>query len=215
MNKEIVAQRAYWNNEADAFQKIYTHRKSRLSNTLDKVFRKDMYERFAFTIANCEPIKDRTFLDVGCGNGLYSIELAKRGAAEVMGIDIAEVMVDLSRNAAKSAGSDTKCSFLQTDLLNFEPDRKFDVSFGIGLFDYISDPAPVLRKMREVTKDRVIVAFPRFWTWRAPIRKVRLSLRGCAVYFYTKARVISLMKAAGFETVKVSRVGKLHCVVAE
>ena len=71
MSNEIQAQRAFWNSEADAFQRIYTHRKSKFSNTLDKIFRKDMYERFQFTIANCEPIKGRTFLDVGCGNALY------------------------------------------------------------------------------------------------------------------------------------------------
>ena len=80
MNNEIQAQRAFWNSEADAFQKIYTHRKSKFSNTLDQIFRKDMYERFQFTIANCEPIKGRTFLDVGCGNALYSLELARKGA---------------------------------------------------------------------------------------------------------------------------------------
>ncbi len=88
MKDEILAQRSYWNNEADAFQRIYTHRKSKLSNVLDSIFRRDMYDRYAFTIKNCEPIQNRTFLDVGCGNGLYSIELAKRGAAKVVGIDI-------------------------------------------------------------------------------------------------------------------------------
>ena len=57
--------------------------KSKLSNVLDSVFRKDMYERYVFTIKHCEPIKDRTFLDVGCGNGLYSLELARRARAKL------------------------------------------------------------------------------------------------------------------------------------
>ena len=87
MNNEIQAQRAFWNSEADAFQRIYTHRKSRFANTLDQIFRKDMYERYEFTIANCEPIRGRNFLDVGCGNGLYSLELARKGAGKVTGID--------------------------------------------------------------------------------------------------------------------------------
>ena len=86
MNNEIQAQRAFWNSEADAFQRIYTHRKSRFANTLDRVFRKDMYERYEFTIAHCEPIKGRNFLDVGCGNGLYSLELARKGAGKVTGM---------------------------------------------------------------------------------------------------------------------------------
>ena len=214
MNEEIVAQREYWNNEADAFQRIYTHRKSKLSNMLDNVFRKDMYDRYVFTIKHCEPIQDRTFLDVGCGNGLYSLELARKGAAKVVGIDIAEVMIGLCKDAAQKENLDDRCFFEQSDLLAYEGKTKFDVSFGIGLFDYISDPLPVLTKMRELSTDKAILAFPRYWTWRAPIRKMRLNARGCDVYFYTKSRIKELMEQAGFKRHEVHKVGKLHCVIA-
>jgi 2-polyprenyl-3-methyl-5-hydroxy-6-metoxy-1,4-benzoquinol methylase len=214
MNEEIVAQREYWNNEADAFSRIYSHRKSKLSNMLDSVFRKDMYDRYVFTIKNCEPIQGRTFLYVGCGNGLYSLELARKGAKKVVGIDIAEVMIGLCKDAAEKEHLDDRCLFEQTDLLEYEGKSKFDVSFGIGLFDYISDPLPVLKKMRELSTDKAIMAFPRFWTWRAPIRKVRLNSRGCDVYFYTKERIKELMDQAGFKRHEVHKVGKLHCVIA-
>jgi len=214
VNEEIVAQREYWNNEADAFQRIYTHRKSKLSNMLDSVFRKDMYDRYVFTIKHCEPIQDRTFLDVGCGNGLYSLELARKGAAKVVGIDIAEVMIGLCKDAAQKENLDDRCFFEQSDLLAYEGKTKFDVSFGIGLFDYISEPLPVLTKMRELSTDKAILAFPRYWTWRAPIRKMRLNARGCDVYFYTKSRIKELMEQAGFKRHEVHKVGKLHCVIA-
>ena len=213
MNEEIVAQRNYWNNEADAFSRIYSHRKSKLSNMLDSVFRKDMYERYVFTIKHCEPIKDRTFLDVGCGNGLYSLELARKGARRVLGIDIAEVMVGLCKEASRKENLDGVCEFQQTDLLEYKGSEKFDVSFGIGLFDYISDPLPVLKKMREMSTDKVILAFPRLWTWRAPVRKARLNARGCDVYFYTRAQIKELMDQAGYKRHEVYRVGKLHCVI--
>jgi 2-polyprenyl-3-methyl-5-hydroxy-6-metoxy-1,4-benzoquinol methylase len=213
-NEEIVAQREYWNNEADAFSRIYSHRKSKLSNMLDSVFRKDMYDRYVFTIKNCEPVQGRTFLDVGCGNGLYSLELARKGAKKVVGIDIAEVMIGLCKDAAAKENLDDRCFFEQTDLLAYEGKSKFDVSFGIGLFDYISDPLPVLTKMRELSTDKAIMAFPRFWTWRAPIRKARLNARGCDVYFYTKSRIKELMDQAGFKRHEVHKVGKLHCVIA-
>jgi 2-polyprenyl-3-methyl-5-hydroxy-6-metoxy-1,4-benzoquinol methylase len=181
---------------------------------LDNVFRKDMYERYVFTIKHCEPIKDRTFLDVGCGNGLYSLELARKGARKVLGIDIAEVMIGLCKEASEKENLDQICQFEQTDLLAYDGKEKFDVSFGIGLFDYISDPLPVLTKMRELSKDKAIMAFPRFWTWRAPVRKVRLNARGCDVYFYTRAKIKELLDQAGFKRHEVYRVGKLHCVIA-
>lgn len=214
MSNEIQAQRAFWNSEADAFQSIYTHRKSKFFNTLDQIFRKDMYERYQFTIANCEPIKGRTFLDVGCGNALYSLELARKGAAKVVGIDIAEVMIGLCKKSADAENLSDRCTFIQTDLLEYKPDQKFDVSFGIGLFDYIKNPLPVLTKMREVSTDKAIMAFPRLYTWRAPVRKVRLTIKGCDVYFYSAARINKLMKDAGFSRHTLTKVGKLYCVVA-
>ena len=214
MNEEIAAQTQYWNNEADAFQRIYTHRKSKFSNMLDSVYRKDMYERYVFTIKHCEPIEGRTFLDVGCGNGLYSLELARKGARQVVGLDIAEVMIGLCKDASTREHLDDRCVFEHTDLLAYEGSTKFDVSFGIGLFDYISDPLPVLTKMRELTTDKAIMAFPRYWTWRAPIRKARLTARGCDVFFYTRSRIKELLDQAGFKRHEVYKVGKLHCVIA-
>jgi len=214
LSNEIQAQRAFWNSEADAFQSIYTHRKSKFFNTLDQIFRKDMYERYQFTIANCEPIKGRTFLDVGCGNALYSLELARKGAAKVVGIDIAEVMIGLCKKQSDEQNLSNICTFIQTDLLEYNPDSKFDVSFGIGLFDYISNPLPVLKKMREVSTDKAIMAFPRLYTWRAPVRKVRLTIKGCDVYFYSAGRINKLMKEAGFSRHEITKVGKLFCVVA-
>ena len=215
MNNEIQAQRAFWNSEADAFQSIYTHRKSKFFNTLDQIFRKDMYERYQFTIANCEPIEGRTFLDVGCGNGLYSLELARRGARKVVGLDIAEVMIGLCKQASVDQNLDDRCTFIQTDLLEWQNSgMKFDVSFGIGLFDYIRDPLPVLRQMRELSTDKAIMEFPRLWTWRAPVRKVRLTMKGCDVFFYSAARINKLMKDAGFSRHTLTKVGKLYCVVA-
>ena len=215
MKNEIEVQRSFWNGEADAFERIYSHEKSKLSTALDQLFRKDMYERFVFTIENCKPIEGRRFLDVGCGNGLYSIELGKKGADQVVGLDISPVMIGRCRQSAEKQGLEDRVSFIQTDLLEYEPHPSFDVSYGIGLFDYISEPLPVLRKMREVTKDKVILAFPRLWTWRAPVRKVRLTMKGCPVFFYNKRKIDRLMQDAEFARWDVTRVGKLHCVVAQ
>jgi ubiquinone/menaquinone biosynthesis C-methylase UbiE len=214
MKNEIEVQRNFWNSEADAFERIYSHEKSKLSTTLDKIFRKDMYERFVFTIKNCEPVEGRTFLDVGCGNGMYSIELGKKGASRVVGIDISPVMLGRCEESARKEGLEDRVQFLQTDLLEYKPDSSFDVSYGIGLFDYISDSLPVLKRMRKVTTDKAIMAFPRLMTWRAPVRKVRLTMKGCPVYFYSKSKINQLMKDAGFARWEITRVGKLHCVVA-
>lgn len=211
---ELLTQRNYWNREVNDFHSIYSHQKSKFAIYLDRVFRKDMYERFLFTMEKSEPIANRTFLDVGCGSGVYSLEFARRGAAHVTGLDIAENMLAICRQSASREGVAERCTFAHTDLLEYSATAFFDVSIGIGLFDYISEPLPVLKKMRELTLDRAILAFPRLWTWRAPVRKARLAIKNCPVFFYTKPAIEGLVREAGFAGCDITKVGKLHCVVA-
>lgn len=214
MNQDLLRQKDYWDREVDDLDSIYARSKSRFSNWIDATFRWDMYARFDYTMENAEPIQGRSFLDVGCGTGRYALEFARRGARRVVGIDIAENMLAVCEKRAREAHLDDRCAFLRTDLTQYTPDEPFDVCIGIGLFDYIREPLPVLSKMREVVTDRAIMSLPRFWTWRAPVRRARLALRGCDVYFYTTGRIDALLKQAGFKRYTLKQVGQLYCVTA-
>jgi ubiquinone/menaquinone biosynthesis C-methylase UbiE len=163
---------------------------------------------------NSIPIQGRTFLDVGCGAGHYSLEFANKGAQKVVGIDISEKMLDICHRRASELQLNDRCQFLQTDLLEYQPDTKFDVCIGIGLFDYIREPLPVLTKMGEVVQDRIIISLPKFWTWRALVRKVRLTLKGCDVFFYTKEQIDRLLKQAAFKRYTIEEIGQLYCITA-
>jgi 2-polyprenyl-3-methyl-5-hydroxy-6-metoxy-1,4-benzoquinol methylase len=213
MTEQLLHQEAYWNSEVAAFDAIYSHRKSRLENWLDQTFRWDMYARFDYTMANAEPIAGRTFLDVGCGTGRYALEFARRGARQVVGIDVSEEMIHECERRAREANVSDRCTFIKSDLL-VHPTAQFDVCIGIGLFDYIREPLPVLAKMRSVVTDRAVISVPRRWTWRAPVRKMRLGLRGCDVYFYSISRTTELLKQAGFRRYELAAVGQLYCVTA-
>jgi 2-polyprenyl-3-methyl-5-hydroxy-6-metoxy-1,4-benzoquinol methylase len=210
----IQVQTRFWDHESKAFDAIYSHKKTNLSNWMDRVFRSDMYGRFQFAMDHMQPIANRTVLDLGCGSGRYAIPCATAGASRVLGIDIAPRMLDMARQLAAENGVADRCSFVQTDVLNLDEHSKFDYLLAIGLFDYIQDPVPVLRKMRELTAERAIISFPRLWTWRAIPRKVRLTLRGCPVYFYTRKAIHQHLAEAGFTASKIERVGKLDCVLA-
>ncbi len=214
MSQELVTQKHYWDGQAHDFDAIYSHTKGTLGNLLDSLFRWDMYQRFHYTLRQAEPIARRTFLDVGCGTGRYSLELAKRQAKRIVGLDISDVMIAICRRRASEEGFEDRTSFIQTDLLEYRPEAKFDVCLAIGLFDYIEKPLPVLAKMRECCRDKAILSFPRLWTWRAPTRKIRLGLRKCDVYFYTIAEIDALLKAAGFPEYTCEKIGQLYCVTA-
>lgn len=214
MNQELVKQKNYWDKEVQTFDSIYTHGKSGFSNWLDKKFRWDMYARFKYTIENSKPIEGKTILDVGCGTGIYSIEFAKQGASLVTGIDIAENMIDVCKDRAEKEKMTDRCNFKVGDLLEFKTSQKFNVVIGIGLYDYISEPLEVLKKMCEVSNDRVIASFPRASTWRAFVRKIRLKLKGCPVYFYSEKQLDKLIKDSGFAKYDVEILGQLFCVTA-
>jgi SAM-dependent methyltransferase len=206
--------REYFGSAAASFDSIYSGRKGRFSAWLDLVFRRDMIERFVEAMRECGDVKGVEILDVGCGSGRYAIELAKRGAT-VTGVDAAGEMLAIARQLARDSGVSRNCGFLTGDFLPLRLDRIFGVTLAIGFFDYTADPVSYLRKMRQWTRGRLIVTFPRFWTWRAPVRKVRLALGGCPVYFYTRSRVDGLMRKSGWARWDVKKIGKLHFVVAE
>ena len=82
----------------------------------------------------------------------------------------------------------------------------------VGFFDYVEDPLPFLAKSRELTRAKFIATFPRLFTWRAPTRKLRLALRKCPVFFYTRRRVLDLMTRAGFSVSRLEPCGTLYWV---
>ena len=212
MNKDLKRQNDYWDKEVAAFDAIYSHDKGFLGNLADRSLRWDMYKRFEYTMANSEPIEGRTFLDVGCGTGRYSLEYARRKARLVVGLDISTEMVKTCALRARSLGFADCTRFIHGHLLAFEPNEPFDVTIGIGLFDYIKDPLPVVRRMAQISSDRIIISFPTVWTWKAPVRKVRLGMGDCDVFCYTKAQVALLMTEAGFNRFDIEKIGQLYCV---
>ncbi|MFA6468665.1 MAG: class I SAM-dependent methyltransferase [Bacteroidota bacterium] len=214
MSTLLDRQRFYWNRTVSDFDSIYSQEKSFVGKLLDKIFRNDMYGRFDYTFRKSAPVVGKTFLDIGCGTGRYAIEFARQGASKVVGLDIAEKMIEVCKDRSQKEGLSKNMFFYHTDLLTFQEKEKYDICIGIGLFDYIQNPTPVVQKMFEYTNGCSIMSFPRFYTWRAPIRKIRLYLKKCDVYFFTKTEIEKILKNAGFKKYEIVKVGQLFCVTA-
>ncbi len=99
-------------------------------------------------------------------------------------------------------------------LENWTSDERFDLVIAIGFWDYIADPRSRLKKIHGMTKGTFLSAWPRAETWRAPVRKVRLSILGCPVYFFRHDQVHSLLTEAGFTIKSEEVIGQLYCVEA-
>ena len=185
--------------------------KGRLSRWLDARLRSDMYERFRLTVEAATEIENASVLDVGCGSGRFMAPIAEKGAS-VMGLDPAPNMIELAREHCAERGVAERCEYVVSDVRSWETDRRFDVVLGIGLFDYLTEPLAELTRMVGLADRRVVLSFPRRWTWRAPVRKIRLGLQGCPVFFYGRQRVRDLVREAGGEIEEFKVVGKLYFV---
>ena len=153
-------------------------------------------------------------LEVGCGSGRYVTEFASRGA-EVIGIALAPAMIDLARSSASKAGIEDNCRFEVADFRHWQEPHNFEICVGIGLFDYISEPMSLLKRMRSVTSEMGVFSFPVRWTFRSLPRWLRLNSRRCPVYFYGKTQVAELMMAAGWSDITVTRLSRDYLVRAK
>ncbi|MDA0335067.1 MAG: methyltransferase domain-containing protein [bacterium] len=203
----------HFDAEAARFDAIYRTDKGLMQRCIDALFRGVIKQRFELILDWCAEVTDRRILDAGCGSGRYCVELAHRGA-QVTGIDLAEAMVAMSRQAASQAGVDDSCDFAVADVFTWCAPHDFDITLGIGFFDYIADPARMLARLREVTAGRGMFSFPIRWRVRTPTRWLRLRLRGCPVYFYDRSQVEQLLADAGWEDVQITQLSRDYLVNA-
>jgi len=196
------------------FDALFGRKTSTYMRLLNNCLRWLIYQAYELTIAECADIGGRRVLDIGCGSGRYCHELARRGAAECCGIDFAPAMLDLARTIAQQLGVAARCRFVPASYLEYQAERPFDVAIAIGYFDYIPDPLVHLKKVRADAHGRLITVFPRAGTIRAAVRRIRLGLSGCPVFFYTPEQIDDLLSRAGWRRVKLERVGQLWFVVA-
>lgn len=91
-------------------------------------------------------LKGATVLDIGCNGGFYSIEMKKRGASRVLGIDVDDRYLNQARFAASTLGVDVeleKCSVYDVDRLP----GQFDYIVFMGVFYHLRYPLFALDKV--------------------------------------------------------------------
>ncbi len=110
-----------------------------------------------------EFVRDRTVIDFGCGDGLESIELARSGAAKVIGIDIRQGALAAAAANARAADVAERCEFATTTA------AKADVIISLDSFEHFADPAAVLAIMHDLLKPGGIVLTSFGPTWYHPL----------------------------------------------
>ena len=99
--------------------------------------------------ARLPDVRGKSILDIGCNAGFYSIEMKRRGAAAVLGIDSDGRYLAQARLAAELTGFED-IEFRQMDVFDVGSlGQKFDVVIFMGVFYHLRHPLLALDLIRE------------------------------------------------------------------
>jgi ubiquinone/menaquinone biosynthesis C-methylase UbiE len=143
---------SYWRDvyQADTLSAfIYRERRSAVLEMVDKL----------------ELPKRSRILEAGCGAGLTTVELAKRGY-RVNAVDTVEDMLGLTRQATREAGIDDLVETSLADIyqLGF-PSQHFELIVAVGVLPWLDEPGKAMLELYRVTKPGgyVIVTAANSW----------------------------------------------------
>ncbi|MGE0462412.1 MAG: class I SAM-dependent methyltransferase [Vicinamibacterales bacterium] len=173
---------------AERFDAIYSGAGGASARLWDRITRRNIRQRLDFATRAAGSVSGKRVLDVGCGSGRYCVEFARRGAAEVVGLDVSARMLEIARFHADAAGVQARCTFVRADVM--EPGAwatsGFDIVVAMGFFDYIDDQVRVLGHLARLSRGQVIASFPRRWALRTPARALWWRRRGWKLTFSTR-----------------------------
>lgn len=135
----------------------------------------------------------KTVLDVGCAEGLISIELAKRGAVAVHGVEIVKGHVEVGSRLRKSL----PVTLEHADANTWAPKREYDIVIMLALLHKLKDPSAACARFVARARELVVLRLPPL---HAPTIIDERSGR-------VPHDIGKVMKSCGFELVREARDG--------
>ncbi len=148
-----MTEKTTWETFFDAHAPVYD----------ENVFTKNTLKEVDFLLDELGLSTGGSVLDVGCGTGRHSIELARRGYS-VTGLDLSAEMLAKAAAAAKTAAVDVE--WIRSDATSFSLPNKYDAaiclcegSFGLlsQMDDPIAQPLSILCNISRSVKPRARV----------------------------------------------------------
>lgn len=111
-------------------------------------------------------LRDKAVLDYGCGDGVTCIELAQRGARQVLGVDIGSVDWGqrMIRERYPELADRVELRQVAPDGTGL-PDERFDVVISKDTFEHVGDPHAYVAGMRAhlAPGGRLVIGFGPLW----------------------------------------------------
>ena len=118
---------AYEGKAESILEKIVTH------------FRDPIRKRLNVTVNVLKNlVKDKVVLDLGCGTGIFCIEMTKYGSKRLIGIDISSAAIRKAKEKIQLKGLVDKIEFLCIDVRRDNELPKADIAVGLGFIDFLN-----------------------------------------------------------------------------
>lgn len=114
-------------------------------------------------LGNPLDVAGKTVIDFGCGEGHECVELAKRGARKVIGVDIRQELLDRARQLASDHGVTRTCEFA------VRPEEKADMVISLDAFEHFGHPGEILSLMRDLLEPEGTIRVSFGPTWYHPL----------------------------------------------
>jgi len=146
-------------------------------------------------IGDCSELKS---LEPGCGSGIFSMELARRGANTTL-LDISDEAIEVAKSLHEKNG--ISCNAVEGTILDMPfRDDYFDVCYNMGVLEHFrdGDKQKAIGEMFRVTKPdgKIIVTTSNRWAMLYRIGKLIQEHRGTWAFGYED--ILNKKKLLGF-----------------
>lgn len=107
--------------------------------------------RLTFIEEQSGALAGRKVLDVGCGGGILSEAMARRGA-DVTGIDLSEAPLSVAKMHLEESGLDVDYQHISVEALAAMAPASFDVVTCMEMLEHVPDPASVVAACARLVK---------------------------------------------------------------
>jgi ubiquinone/menaquinone biosynthesis C-methylase UbiE len=142
-------------------------------------------------------------VDIGCGTGIYTVELAQR-SARVIGLDPSMEMITIAQEKLRQAGLTGHFICGSAEALPFGS-GKFDLALAVTSLCFVHSPDRAIEEMRRVLRPGgrlVLGELNRFSTWTL-LRRLKGLFRETIynqAHFWSRLELEGLLQAQGFHS---------------
>lgn len=147
-----------------------------------------------------------TVLDIGCGRGKYTVEIAKKTDCKFVGVDIVEKFITCANTLRDESNLSENGQFLVGDMLKLSEavkDRRFTHVLALGSLFYVHDKmAPFLENVKPHMEANSLLLIHDF-SRNVPLEEVKVVMnhwRTTADTLETQ-NYLDIIKSAGFDNI--------------